>query len=79
MKAGWLRILKNEKMLLIDSRNVNYVNRVRSSLHAIANSTISKQQHTENTKTRIKRDEQAVKDICSCITELECDPFNLET
>ena len=51
MKAGWLRILKKEKMLLIDSRNVNSVNRVRSSLHAVAKSTISKQQHTENTKS----------------------------
>ncbi len=39
--AGWLRILKTEKMLLTDSRNMNYVNQVRSSMHAIANSTTS--------------------------------------
>ncbi|KAG1664228.1 hypothetical protein GQR58_019910 [Nymphon striatum] len=78
LKAGWLKILKNEKVLLTDSRNVNSVNRVRSAMHDLANCTTSKQKHSENTATRLKQDEQAVQDIDNCITEFGCDPFNLE-
>ena len=37
MKAGWKSILKNEKMLFTHTRTVDYVNRVRSSLHELAN------------------------------------------
>jgi len=76
LKAGWLKILKNEKMLLTDSRNVNSVNMVRSSLHDTSNRTTSKQKHSENTATRMKQDEKAVQDINSYITEFGCDPFD---
>lgn len=76
MKAGWLKILKNEKMLLTDSRNVNKVNQVRASLHSQAKSTKSKQIHSENTSQRMKVDEQAVQDITSCLIEFGSDPFD---
>ena len=76
MKAGWLKILKNERMLLTDSRNVNKVNQVRASLHSQAKSTPSKRVHSENTSQRMKADEQAVQDIISCLTEFGSDPFD---
>ena len=34
MKAGWLKILKNERMLLTNTRTVNMVNRVRTVMQA---------------------------------------------
>lgn len=36
----------------------------------------SSKHHSENTRTRLKIDEQAVHDIDSCITEFGCDPFD---
>ena len=36
MKAGWKHILKNETMLHTHTRNANYINRIRLSLHKIA-------------------------------------------
>jgi len=78
LKAGWLKILKNEKMLLTHTRTVNIVNRVRSSLHGIAQSSESEQAHSENTRNRLELDEKAVQDLQMCINEFECDPFNVE-
>lgn len=78
MKAGWLKILKNEKMLLTDTRNVNHVNRVRASLHVMANLKSFSQSHSENSPSRKKIDEQAVQDLDGCITEFNCDPFDLD-
>ena len=78
MKAGWLKILKNEKMLLTNTRTINMVDRVRTVLHSLANMTTSKQGHTENSARRMKLDEQAVQDLDDCITEFKCDPFDLE-
>lgn len=77
MKAGWKRILKNEKMLLTHTRTVNSVNRVRSSLHALANLTKSSEGHRENSTTRLLLDERGVQDLDNCITEFDCDPFDL--
>ena len=37
MNGGWYHFLKNEPMLLFHTRTVNFVNRVRDSLHALAN------------------------------------------
>ena len=53
MKAGWKSILKNEKMLLTHTRTVNFVNRVRGSLHALANLHDSSEGHRENSTTRL--------------------------
>lgn len=78
MKAGWLKILRNEKMLLTTTRNVNSVNRVRAALHTLAQMKISSQSHTENTPSRLNIDEKAVQDLDSCITEFDCDPFDLD-
>jgi len=78
MKAGWLKILRNEKMLLTTTRNVNSVNRVRAALHTLAQMKTSALKHIENTPSRLKIDEQVVQDLDSCITEFDCDPFDLD-
>ena len=49
MKAGWKNILKNETMLLSHTRNVNFINRIRVSMHKLANSKkVNKHVHKEN-------------------------------
>ena len=45
MKAGWMKILKNENMLLSHTMNANFVNRVRVAIHI----KTSSQRHSENT------------------------------
>ena len=76
MKAGWSRLLKNEKILLTHTNNFNFVNSVIASLHAIANLTSLSKCHSENSPRRLKTDEKAVQDLDSCITEFDCDPFD---
>ena len=59
---------------MTDSANANSVNQVWTALHTMAQSNSSERHHSENTRTHLKLDEQAVQDINSCITEFECDP-----
>jgi serine/threonine protein kinase len=79
MKAGWLRILKNEKMLLSHTRNANNVNRVRASVHSDAALKLSSQCHSENTKKRLNSDEKAIHDKVKCLQECGSDPFDVNT
>eukprot|EP00794_Sanderia_malayensis_P000931 gene931-241_t len=77
MKAGWKRILQNEKMLMIHTRNANSVNTVRVALHAMANLRKATKGHRENSTFRLKTDEQVVQDIDKCLTEFNSKPFDL--
>ena len=77
MKAGWSHFLKNEPMLLIHTRTVNFINRVRVSLHALANLNSSAKGHFENSSSRLAIDEQAIHDMDQCLTEFASDPFDL--
>ena len=77
MKAGWLRILKNEQMLLSHVRNANLINRIRVCLHVIANMEETSRCHAKNSTSRLMINEQAVKDLSSCINEFDCDSFDL--
>ena len=74
-----VNILKNEKLLLTSSQNANLINRVRTSLHSLANKNdrSSNQSHAENSGSRLLKGEQAVQDIDNCITEFKCDPFDV--
>ena len=47
MKAGFLRILKNEQMLLSLVRNANLINRIKVCLHVIANMEETARYHAE--------------------------------
>jgi len=37
MKSGWLSILQNEKLLLVHSKNVNDLAKIRTAHNALAN------------------------------------------
>ena len=77
MKAGWKNILKNETMLVCHTRTANFVNRIRVSLHKVANlKSSTSEQHRENTRMRLKYDELAVQDLENCIAEFNCNPFD---
>ena len=78
MKAGWKQILKNEKMLLSQTRNVNNINKIRTALNKIADLKITKSGiHKENGTRRLKADEECVHNIQECLEEFGADPFNL--
>ena len=76
MKAGWQRILANEKMLCAHIPSGDYINKLRATLHNICNMKAYESGHKENTSTRLKTDELGVQDINSCIAEFNCDPFD---
>ena len=53
------------------------MNRVRSSLHALANLRESFKGHKQNTMARLLLDEHVVQNLENCIKEFNCDPFDL--
>ncbi|KAL8563863.1 hypothetical protein ACOMHN_034242 [Nucella lapillus] len=63
MKSGWLSILQNEKQLLVHSRNVNNVARIRTAYNVMANQEHSKRLHEECGPKRMREDEQCVQDL----------------
>ena len=76
MNAGWKHILKKEAMLLSHSRNANFLNRIRVSLHKLADSNkANKHVHKENQTGKLKADEKGVEDFAKCFVEFACDPF----
>ena len=77
MKAGWKIILKTETMLLSHTRNANFINRIRVSMHKLVESKkANKHIHKENQTGRFKADEKGVQDLANCFVEFECDPFD---
>ena len=77
LKSGWVAILNNEKQLLSNTRNVNNVNRIKKSIHCHADyKKLSKQKHADCSRSKIKKDEQAIQDISACLTKFECDPLD---
>ena len=78
MKAGWKRLLKNEIGLHIHVKNTNNISTVRHFLENHINAIKSKNIHRENSKSRLRIDEQCVQDIISVITEWDCNPFDLQ-
>lgn len=78
LKSGWLAILNNEKQLLSNTRNVNNINRVRRAVHQHADHRRHmSEKHADCSSSKMRKDEQAVQDISSCLNEFECDPFDL--
>ena len=59
MKPGWKNILKNETMLLSHTRNTNFINRIRVSMHKLTDSKkANKHVHKENLTGMLKADEK---------------------
>ena len=54
MKTAWLSILQNEKQLLVHSRNVNNVARIRAVHNAQANRKKAKRKHVECSPKRMQ-------------------------
>ena len=76
LKSGWLSVLQNEKQLLVHSRNVNNVARIRATHNALASRNQTKWKHTECCPKRLRQDEQCVQDLIACIQEFDSFPFN---
>ena len=76
MKAGWLSILRNEKQLLADTRNVNNLGRIRAALHNQVNRKQLSRKHKECAPARMCMDEQALQDLILCMREFGCFPFD---
>ena len=76
MKSGWLSILQNEKQLLVHSRNVNNVTRIRAAHNSLATRTKAKCKHTESGPKCMQEDEQCVHNLIACMDEFDSFPFN---
>ena len=76
LKSGWLAILNNEKQLLSNTRNVNNINRIRAVHHHANHRRKGKAKHADCSLSKMKKDEQAVQDLISCLNEFKCDPFD---
>lgn len=64
LKSGWLAILNNEKQLHSNTRNVNNVNQVRTTVHRHAKRKKQvKGKHADCSSSKMKKDEQATQDI----------------
>ena len=77
MKEGGKNILKSETILLSHARNANFINRIRASMHKLADSKKpNKHVHNKNQTGRLKADEKGVQDLANCFVEFQCDPFD---
>jgi hypothetical protein len=76
LKSGWLSMLKNEKQLLVHSRNVNNVNRIRRAVHEFIDKKKIGRKHTDASPYRMRVDEQLIQDLLTCVEEFECNPFD---
>ena len=76
MKAGWLSILRNEKQLMVDTRNCNNLGRIRAILHNQGPQKKLSRKHSECAPVRMRVNEQAVQDLILCIKEFDCFPFD---
>ena len=78
LKSGWLSILKNEKQVLVHSRNVNNIARIRAIHNAAAKRKSSNWKHTECNPKRLKLDEEGLQNILGCLEEYGAYPFDLD-
>ena len=63
LKSGWLFIIKNEKQLLVNSRNRNNIACNRNAVHRHIGTKKGVYKHTESSPRRLKDDEQVVQDL----------------
>ena len=75
LKSGWLSILKNEKQLLVHSRNCNNIACIRDTIHRHIGSKKGAYKHTESSPRRLKEDEEVIQNLLNCINEFELFSF----
>ena len=77
MKADWKNMLKNETMLPSHAENANLINRIRVSMHKLADrKKANKYVHKENQTGRLKVDEKGFQDHVNSFVEFEYDQFD---
>ena len=77
IKGGWIGITKNLFMVNTNSQTVNKIATIKDTLMEFSKRKKSEVGHRENVSSRKLIDEKAVQDMDSCITEWECDPWDL--
>ena len=76
LKSGWLSMLRNEKQLLVQSRNCNNIACIRNAVHLHMGTKKGVYKHTESSTQRLKEGEQVVRDLLNWISGFECFPFD---
>ena len=76
LKQGWLQLLLNEKQLFTTTRNANNVARVMSTVNRNLQCHSRYRKHVECQPARMKKDEQAVQDLQTCMKDFEAEPFD---
>jgi len=76
LKQGWLQLLQNEKQLFSTTRNANNVARIKATVKQNLKCQRRNRKHVECQPARMKKDEQAVQDLQSCMTDYEAEPFD---
>jgi len=79
LKQGWLQLLQNEKQLFTTTTNANNIARVKSIVNANLNCQRLNRKHVECQPARMKKDEQAVQDLQTCIQDFNADPFDISS
>ena len=76
LKAGWLRILQNDKQLFITIRNSNNLGKICLALEVKMKSKRKRSKNVNYQPAQIIKDETAIQEIESSLTEFECDLFD---
>ena len=70
------KLKQNEKQLFSTTRNANNVARIKAAVKQNLKCQRRNRRHVECQPARMKKDEQAVQDLQSCMTDFEAEPFD---
>ena len=76
LKQGWLQLLLNEKQLFSTTRNVNNVVQIKGTMKQNLKCQQRNRKHAEFQPARMRKGEQAIKDLLSCMRDFEAEPFD---
>ena len=69
-------LLQNDKQLFCTTRNANNVARVKANFKQNFKCYCRHQKDVDCQPARLRKDEQAVQDLLSCMDDYEADPFD---
>ena len=67
--------MKNEKQLFLTTRNANNISRVKATVTQNPKCQHRHRKHDECQPARLKKDEQAVQDLQTCMENFEAEPL----
>ena len=67
--------MQNEKQLFTTTRNANNIARVKATVKRQLKCECRSRKHLECQQARMRKDQQAVQDIHSCMEDLDVDSF----